>query len=674
MAQIKIYDSRANAGGTLQSRVDAEDFGAGIARGLQRVGQGLQRREERQQNELERAEVSDAASAGYQDDLTLEQMYEEEARSAQPGDRNAADRVLQKTRDYYAAKEDLYTTPKARGYAKQLAERSINQFGVRGLGLQATLNGQKYKNDALMTGDAVNKTVFANPDSYASARDRLSAEAQEGIGFWGFAKPGERPQVQESLIESAAWNAGLGTLAKPGGVQRFLKTVAPGALEGKDWRGTIKTEKTGIPWFDDLDAEKQIQLVTKADADWQQSRRLEAGNLDQILRDHRAQLEKNGYVPHPLSRAQFSVLGDKADREYRNYVGDQKAYGLASEFIKLDDATAQARLKALEPTGAAVNEDNLRQWQMTVRAYQTIRDAQQKDQVGLAQARGLPGIEPIAATDDTRTHFQKLAQNLPALRDQARITGKFKAYSNAEAEVVRQKLAGMGDTEIRQHFQAVRQIITDPAEYRAYSTQLYPDNPAMANGAMLAGKNGISTVIDGQVYDASVVSARVMSGARFLDKKSEEGKSIRDSGLPDEAKLKKRFMDSVGDAVPPEYRDAAYATAKAYYIGEGLATRQGLSGGMVDQTQMERAIKLTLGQMSQNPDGTKVFAPWGMEPVRFRNEAKARYDALKAAGKVTGGFDSQSLVPLPGREGIYGIKAGSSILPVVIDLNQPVAK
>src|SRR5574343_6404 len=674
MAQIRIYDSQANAGGTLQARADAESFGADVGRGLQRVGQGLQRMEDRRQQELERAEVSDAASAGYQDDLNLEQLYEQEAQTAQPGDRAVGDRVLQKVKDYFSAKEDKYTTPRARDYAKQLADRAINQFGVRGLGLQAALNGQKYKNDAVLTGDAVNQTVFANPDSYASTRDRLSSEAQNGLGFWAFAKPGDRPQVLESMTESAAWNAGLGTLAKPGGVQQFLSKVAPGALEGKDWRGSLKTEKTGIPWFDDLDADKKIQLISKADADYQQSRRLEAGNLKELRDNQLSELKLYGTVRSPLSRAQFNVYGDKADEEWRAYRGNLKSYGLAFDLVKLPRAEALARIESLKPRPGDVNPDNLRQYQMVGQAYSDLYEQLSRDQIGTAQARQVPGISPISSGDDLQTHLQKLSLRAPAVRDLAANNGKTAWYSNLEADVMRQKLAGIGDNEIRQHFQAVRQIIKDPTEHRADPTQLYPNNPAMAASALLAGKNGISTIDNGQVYDASLVSARVMSGARYLDKKSEEGKSIRDSGLPDEDKMKKRFMASVGDAVPPEYMDSAYAIAKAYYIGEGLATRQGLSGGAIDQTQMERAINLTLGQISQNPDGTKVFAPWGMDPARFRNEAKMRYDALKAAGKVTGGFDSQSLVPLPGREGVYGIKAGSSILPVVIDLNQPVAK
>ena len=39
---------------------------------------------------------------------------------------------------------------------------------MRGLGLQATANGQKYKNDALLTSDSINKTVAANPADFAA--------------------------------------------------------------------------------------------------------------------------------------------------------------------------------------------------------------------------------------------------------------------------------------------------------------------------------------------------------------------------------------------------------------------------------------------------------------------------------------------------------------------------
>lgn len=672
MGRISIYDSSVGGTATVQAKADAQDFGAAVGRGLQALGRGIDAREDRLERQKEQAELSDATAAGYQDDLFLTQKFEEFSTTAQPGDREAGERWTNFVREYHANKESKYTTPRAQEYQRQNAERSVNQFGTRGVGLQSALNGQKYKIDLLSTGDAVNQTVFANPDAYQGTRDRLAAEAQAGVGAWEFAKPGERPAALESVTENMAWNAGLGKLAQAGGTEWLLRQVAPDALQGKDWRGSLKTGKTGISWFDDLDPEKRIALITKADADYQQSRRLAAGNLDQQLRDHRAQLEKNGYVPNPLPRSAFSVLGDKADREYQNYLGDQKAYGLASEFIKLDDATAQARIKALEPTGAAVNEDNLRQWKLTVSAYTNLREQQARDPVGVAQARQLPGLAPIDPADDPQTHLTKLAQNLPALRDQAQITGRFRAYSNAEAEVMRKKLAGMGDDELRRHFNAVRQVIRDPAEFRAYAQQLYPDRPAMSAGAGLMHKTGMASFDEGQAYDASLVSARIFSGARYLDKKSAEGKSLRDSGLPDDDKMKKAFRGVVGDAVPPEYVDAAYDIAKSYYIGEGLATRQGLSSDKVDTKMLQRAVKLTLGNMHQNPDGSKVFAPWGMDPTRFRNEAKARYDALKAAGKVQGGFDSQSLVPVPGREGVYGIKAGNAMLPSVIDLNAPV--
>lgn len=675
MGNIRIYDSQANTRASYSAHADAEDFGAGLGRGLRAVGRGLEREADKIEKQREQQEVSDAASSAYEDDLYLTQQYQALSEEAQPGDPTVADRWLQGVRDYFENKPQKYASPRAQQYAQQQAERAINEHGVRGLGLQASLNGQKFKNDAVLTGDAVAATVFANPNSYVGARDRLSSEAQQGVGFWQYGKPGERPQLLEQMTENAAWNAGLGTLAQAGGTERFLSTVAPGALTGDDWRGSLKTgkiDKPGYEWWNDLDPEKQIQLITKAEADHQQSRRLAAGTLKDTLDNQRAELELYGTVKNPLPRSAFAVLGDKADEEYRAYQGDLKAYGLAFEFVKLPDDQAMARIEALKPARGDVNKDNLRQYELVNGAYRKLRQAQQQDQIGVAKQRGVPGIGEFNPNDD-KARVQELTLRAATVDDQSRITGKFRWLSEQEAEQQNQRLAGMGDAEIRRYFQDTRMAIKDPKKFQAYVAQIYPDNAAMRAGAGLAGKNGIGAVYEGQVYDASTVSARVMSGARYLDKKSEDGKSVRNSSLPPDETFEKTFRGVVGDAVPPEYFNDALQIAKAYYIGEGMATHSGLSSGKVDPKQMTRAVTLTLGSTTTNPDGSKVFAPWGMDATRFRNEAKARYDAVRQKYGLPGGFDSQSFAPIPGREGMYGIKLGNGI-SYAIDLNAPVEK
>lgn len=679
MGNIRIYDSQANTRASYSAHADAEDFGAGVGRGLRAVGQGLERQGDKIEKQREQQEVSDAASSAYEDDLYLTQQYDEFSRTAQPGDVTAGDRWLQEVRDYFQNKPQKYGTPRAQQYAQQQAERAINEHGVRGLGLQASLNGQKFKNDAVMTGDAINATVFANPNSYVGAKTRLSDEAQQGVGFWQFGKPGDRPQLQEQMIESAAWNAGLGTLAKPGGTEEFLSLVAPGVLKGEDWRGSLKAEnlskidKPGYEWVPDLDPEKLVQLLTKAEADYQQSQRLAAGNMENIIRSAQAELELNGVEKHPLTFNQFAAAyGPKAQAKWAEYKGDQKAYGLAFEFVKLPDDQALARIEALRPKPGQVTPENLRQYQMVQTAYQNMRKAQQQDQIGVAMQRGVPGLMDFNPNNDEE-RIKALTYNAATVDDQAKITGKYRWLSAQQAELQKQRLAGMGDNEIRRYFQDTRMAIKDPKKFQAYVAQIYPDNAAMRAGAGLAGKNGIGAVYEGRVYDASTVSARVMSGARYLDKKSEDGKSVRNSSLPPDETFEKTFRGVVGDAVPPEYFNDALQIAKAYYIGEGMATHSGLSSGKVDPKQMTRAVTLTLGSTTTNPDGSKVFAPWGMDAARFRNEAKARYDAVRQKYGLPGGFDSQSFVPVQGAEGVYGIKLGNGI-SYAIDLNAPVEK
>lgn len=673
MGNIRIYDAQVGGTPTIQSRADAEDFGAGIGRGLQALGRGMQRQGDKMEQERERQELSDAASRGYQDDLFLEQRYSEFAQTAVPGDREAATKWESFVRSYFNDNPDrpAYNTPRAQQYQRELQDRTINQFGVRGLGLQAALNGQKFKDDVILAGDAMNQQAMANPDSYAANRDRIRAEAENGVGIFAYSTPGPRTQVTESLTEGAAFAAGHGYLAKPGGVEKFLGEVAPGALQGKDWKGSLKTRDTSYPWFNDLDYDKQIQLITRADADYQQSRRLAAGNMEDLLANHRAELKLRGFVPQPLSRAQFSVYGPDAEKKWAEYQGDRKAYGLAFEFIKLDPAEATRRIEALKPGLGKVTPDNLRQYELVRGAYGAMRQQLEQDQVGTAQAREMPGIRKEVNWADDNAVLSELTLRGPAVRDLSRNTGRVKWLSNAEADTLRQRLAGMGDNEVRRFFHGVRMAVKDPAEARAFAAQLYPDNPAALNAATLDFKTGMGVVVDGAVYDASTVATRLRAGARFLDKKTDEGKGLRDSGMPPDDKLLKAFRAEVGDAVPVEYMDAAYQTAKAMYIGEGLATRSGISSGVVDTKLMRRAADLALGMRHTNPDGSKVFLPWGMTDDKFRAEAKARFDALKAAGKVTGSFDSQVLSPVQGQEGVYWIKAGASAVGV-IDLNKPV--
>lgn len=673
MGTIRIYDAQVGGTPAINSRADAEDFGAAIGRGLRAVGAGMQRKGREMEQEQEQHELSDAASRGYQDDLELEKAYAKYAESAVPGDREAATRWEQQVRDYFTNNPDrpAYNTPRAQKYQRELQDRTINQFGVRGLGLQAALNGQKFKDDVILAGDAMNQQAMANPDSYVSNRDRIRTEAESGVGIFAYSTPGQRTAVTESLVEGAAFAAGHGYLAKPGGVESFLGEVAPGALQGKDWKGSLKTKDTAYQWFNDLDYDKQIQLITRADADYQQSRRLAAGNLKDLIDNQLAELKLYGTVKHPLSQAQFAILGEDAEKEWRAYQGNRKAYGLAFEYIKLDPAEAVRLMESLKPAPGDVNPDNLRQYELVRGAYGALRQQLEQDQVGTAQAREMPGIRKEVNWADDNAVLSELSLRGPAARDLSLKTGKMKWLSNPEAETLRQRLAGMGDNEVRRFFHGARMAIKDPAEARAFAAQLYPDNPAALNAATLDFKTGMGVAVDGQMYDASTVSTRLRAGARFLDKKTDEGKGLRDSGMPPDDKLLKSFRAEVGDAVPVEYMDAAFQTAKAMYIGEGLATRSGISSGMVDTKLLRRAVDLSLGMRHTNPDGSRVFLPWGMDATRFRNEAKARYDVLRQKHGLTGGFDSQSFAPIPDREGVYGIKLGNGI-SYAIDLNAPV--
>lgn len=676
MGNIRSYEAQVDPRGQLAGGADAEDFGAGVGRGLRAIGAGVGRLADRLEKQQEQQELSDAATSSYADALQLEKDYQQAITQAQPGDLNFGERWEQHVTDFYSQRADKYTSPAARDYQSRSAARSTNQFATRGYGAQAVLNTEKLKLDVEQGTEAVSQLVFANPESYGDRKAQVRDNAAQGVGVFAYGTPTQRAQASDAMQEQAAWNAGLGVIARAkdpltgkGSIETFLSDVAPGALNpNEDWRGNMNPSSKRYDWFNDLPPEKRMQLVTKARGEYMQGVRIKAQNMNRLLEDQRAELQLNGRVRNELPRSAFSVLGADADRTYTRYRGEVKAYGLAHDLLNLDPAQAVRQIEALKPSpGAADFDPKADAYNLARNAYADLRRQLDKDPVGTALQRNMPGMQQLTSLDDQDV-AQQLALRLPAARDLARQAGRTTLLSNGEADAVRDKLRGLGDRELRSHFLTMRGVLNKPAEYQAYVRQVYNDNPAATNGAALLGKGGMTVTVDGANWTSDAVATRILSGSRFMERKGEESKGVKAAVTVSDEKFRKAFQEAVGASIPPYAYESALETTKAFYIGDAMYNGRGL--GELDPAAVKRATRLALGERTRQGGG-EVYLPWGMTPDRFRQEAAARYDVLRKQHGLTTDFENLDLVPLPGREAAYQVRMGNAPTGYVIDLSKP---
>lgn len=149
--------------------------------------------------------------------------------------------------------------------------------------------------------------------------------------------------------------------------------------------------------------------------------------------------------------------------------------------------------------------------------------------------------------------------------------------------------------------------------------------------------------------DGTLVAPTILRGAKVLEDKS--------SIMPSEQKLRVRFDQLVGQAIPSgsQERERAYSVFKSLYAGmAGPAgiTHEGSDVGP-DEDLSAKALNMATGGVA-NYAGSKVVKPYGWSDSRFSDAVDSQLQGYAESTKIPlGSLERLPLSPVPGRDGSY---------------------
>lgn len=149
--------------------------------------------------------------------------------------------------------------------------------------------------------------------------------------------------------------------------------------------------------------------------------------------------------------------------------------------------------------------------------------------------------------------------------------------------------------------------------------------------------------------DGTLVAPTILRGAKVLEDKS--------SIMPSEQKLRVRFDQLVGQAIPSgsQERERAYSVFKSLYAGmAGPAgiTHEGSDEGP-DEDLSAKALNMATGGVA-NYAGSKVVKPYGWSDSRFSDAVDSQLQGYAESTKIPlGSLERLPLSPVPGRDGSY---------------------
>lgn len=310
----------------------------------------------------------------------------------------------------------------------------------------------------------------------------------------------------------------------------------------------------------------------------------------------------------------------------------------------------------------------------TVAAWRSIYDAQReqvkKSPVTFAVRQGI--IDPPQPLDLAAPQQQPeaLAERFSIAREMSRrYQAPFKPLTPEEETVLRSSLKGMGPSQKSTYFSRLAQAAgTDYEGYSAVMAQLAPDDPAGA----LAGQFAYRGLTE--------ASGLILGGQALLRPVRKEDGSP-DKGklwpMPPEAEFRKSFQSYEKDAYAghPQARSTVYQAAEAIYAK--LSADEGDASGVINNTRMDKAIKLSTGGI-EKWNGKATVLPYGYGMDQFKDGLQRRIEILTESGRLDPKTKREKLWDLPLEvvgDGRYIFKAGDGLIvdknnqPVIIDFN-----
>ncbi|WP_261374197.1 hypothetical protein [Yersinia massiliensis] len=433
---------------------------------------------------------------------------------------------------------------------------------------------------------------------------------------------------------------------------------------------------TKTPYFNELDASTQAQVLRHADAMRKQEQSTYRTDLEGSLKDANAAYYRGQQYPNPPQQADFiRAYGfDKGSKNYEQFQKTQRLGGDIATVQQLPYSSQIALLNARKPVPGDGFADSAQRYDSLQTAINHVNAARQADPIQYAQEQ--QQAEPLNIVNP-QAFGSGIAQRASQAGAIAQQYGTpLAVFSKAEAAQISHLFKDAPVSQQVSYLDQMRQNIGDESVYMSALQQVSQGAPSAAVAGIImnkpagitAQKNLISSNINVNPIDAATT---ILEGN--VARKGEKGS--KGIPMPPDKDLRLDFSSYVGNAFAGDAQGAemAYQIAQDYYAG--LSQRKGDITGEYDANRFKQAIAVATGGVYDYNGQGNVMLPWGMDESAFDNAVSGAWKSQVIDSGLKAGDVKQYGLQSYG-DSQYLVRSGSGYLmdkegrPVVLDLKR----
>lgn len=433
---------------------------------------------------------------------------------------------------------------------------------------------------------------------------------------------------------------------------------------------------------------ERVAAVRKAEANVGGTLATDRGTMDRDLRDAQVSLlagkSFDGLDGPKFSLPNFTRLygQDEGQRRFSELSYVKQVGGFISQMSAMPVAQAATMLQNLQPQGGSGMADRQPVYHQAVEAFQRLGKMRDDDYMQWAQNNNVGNVQPLDMSSPVNFSASIRARLPAAIAGRTDYQADAHLLSKADVESIGTMLDTSSPSTQMAYIKAMRNGLAGNDDWFSDTIhQLAPKNTTLQTAAVVSTHNGMVQT-DAGPQDGNTVGQYILEGAHILqgkdlDEKTSSGRAVK----IDDKQFGQAFWNAVGPSAfqRPDSTLANSAASdtlqavKNYYAADAL--HRGLDPAQVDPKAVASAVRAVTGGVVDGPNGSRLFAPWGVPPDQFKDELPMRTeDAIRHAGVTAHAADQYKLINLD--EGKYGLMFGNVMLagkdgkPVVVDYSK----
>lgn len=235
--------------------------------------------------------------------------------------------------------------------------------------------------------------------------------------------------------------------------------------------------------------------------------------------------------------------------------------------------------------------------------------------------------------------------------DSQRLGGYVPPLTKQESSQFAQRLESLPPAERLKSLAALNQGLSDDKGFQQVMHQVLPGSPVTAIvGAQLgqSNPNSVPVWFDHQFAPNPTDQTRILAGEQLInpqgsEKQGESKGGVKGYPMPSDSGpngLREQFSTKVGDLFRdrPELGDAYYTAFKGAYAQ--LLSEKGDFSGNGNTSLRDQALKMVIGNTT-SVNGRSVSVPQGMDPTRFQSILDAAVGVKAKAAGVPDGYQNK---------------------------------